>query len=126
MHSRSRSSRCINYNYPGLRPDASGGRCFSPLLSIKFFWEGKTKMAFCYSPLKSVSIGPPELFNGIYGLSPVFAKAHLFPSLGYVSVEVHPPLFSLHVSQRFQRKLLSDMRNIKRTPNSCYGDCSRG
>ena len=43
-------------------------------------------MAFCCSPLKSVSINPPELFYGIYGLSPVLAKGHLFSSLGYVSV----------------------------------------
>ena len=82
-------------------------------------------MAFCCFPFNSVSIGPPVLLNGIYGLSPVFAKAHLFSSLGYVSVEVRPPLFSLHVSQRFRRKLLSDMPNINWTPTSCYGDCSR-
>ena len=83
-------------------------------------------MAFCCSPFKSVSIGSPELFNGIYGLSPVFDKAHLFSSLGYVSVEVHPPLFSLHASQRFRRKLLSDMPNINWTLTSCFGDCLRG
>ena len=83
-------------------------------------------MAFCCSPLKSVCIGPPENFIGIYGLSAVFAKAQLISSLGYVSVEVRPTLFSLPVSQRFRPKLLSGMRNINRTPTCCYGDCSRG
>ena len=109
---------------PDLRP--SGGRIYSRLLSITFFWEEKTGMAFCCSPLKSVSIGPPENFNGIYGLSAVFVKAHLISSLGYASVEVRPPLLSLPVSQRFRRKLLSGMRNINRTPTCCYNDCSRG
>ena len=105
---------------------ASGRPCYNCLLSIKFFWEEKTKMAVCCSPLKSVSIGPPENFNGIYGLSTVFVKAHLISSLGCASLEVRPLLFSLPVSQRFWRRLLSGMRNINRTPPCCYGDCSHG
>ena len=63
-------------------------------------------MMICCSPLKSVSIGSPGSFNGIYGLSAVFAKAHLFSSLGLASMEV---------------------RHTEHQPDSkCHSDCSRG
>ena len=111
---------------PNLRPRRFWWALLQSLAVDQVLLEEKTEMAFCCSPLKLVSIGSPENFNGIYGLSAAFVKAQLISSLGYASVEVRPPLLSLPVSQRFRRQLLSGMRNINRTPTCCYGDCSRG
>ena len=91
-HSQARFLPCVYYHYRGLKAlGASGGRCYSRLLSIEFFWEEKRKMAICCSNLTSVCIGSPR----IYGLSAVVAKAQLVSSLGCASVEVRPPLFSV-------------------------------
>ena len=67
-------------------------------LSIVLYWEGRTRIPFCGTLLRTVNDGLYRTCGGTYGLSAVFAKfTSIF--LGGASMEARPSLFCLPLPQ---------------------------